>query len=96
MSTKCLSEPLLLDLKVDRSSQIVLNDLRVGEKGTVCLVPEVELLSALGIRVGKRVQVMARSIAGGPILVRVDRRTVAIDRTIASQIMLRSEGHDDT
>ena len=59
-----------------------------GQSGTICAVPPTGLLPALGIRCGKRLRVMARNVAGGPIVVLVDRRTIAIDRAIAAQIVL--------
>ena len=78
-----------------RPSQVVrdaitvrLNELSPGEIGAVIEVPAMALLPSLGIREGKQLRVVAKSIAGGPILVSVDQRTIAVDRAIAQQIHL--------
>jgi|GEM_PF-704606 len=65
-----------------------LNCLLPGQKGIVSDVPAVDLLPALGIRKGKRLTIIARSVAGGPVLVCVDDRTIAIDRSIAKRVAL--------
>lgn len=93
MTTRCLDRVPkkigLVDRPTTSGSVASLNSLAPGESGTVQHVPTVALLPALGIRHGKRLRLLARGIAGGPLLVRVDRRTIAIDRAIAGMIALR-------
>ncbi len=88
MSTTTLSGSLITGGQADARSAASLIDLEPGQSGTVCAVPSVDLLPALGVRRGKHLRVVARSIAGGPIVVLVDRRTIAVDRAIAGQIAL--------
>ncbi len=70
------------------SSFISMAELRPGQQGVVIDVPKTDLLPELSIRVGKKISIIARSLAGGPILVRVDNRSIAIDLEIARDILL--------
>ena len=90
--TRSLSTPLIHDRQAASSSIGSLDSLVRGQSGIVHSAPPVDLLPALGIRPGKRLHLLAKSIAGGPILVCVDRRTIAIDRAIASQIAMSLDG----
>lgn len=63
-------------------------ELPPGQQGIITRVPPTDLLPELSIRTGKKVRIIARSVANGPILVRVDNRSIAIDLEIARSIML--------
>ena len=70
-----------------------LSQLDPGECGTLHIIdgqdsPEFSLCPALGLRTGKNISVVARSIAGGPVLIEVDARTIAVDRALARNIQL--------
>lgn len=90
--TRSMSTPLARDRQPGSPSVSSLDSMVRGQSGIVHSAPPVDLLPALGIRPGKRLHLLARSIAGGPILVCVDRRTIAIDRTIAGQIAMSLDG----
>lgn len=88
MSTTTLRRSVIAHRQPGGRSATKLIDLEPGQSGIVCAVPPVDLLPALGIRCGKHVRVVSRNVAGGPIVVLVDRRTIAIGRAIADQIVL--------
>ncbi len=88
MSVDDVRHPIASRGQQDVGPTASLRGLVPGQSGTICAVPPTGLLPALGIRCGKRLRVMARNVAGGPIVVLVDRRTIAIDRAIAAQIVL--------
>ena len=88
MSVDRVGHPMASRGQLDVGPTASLRGLVPGQSGTICAVPPTGLLPALGIRCGKRLRVMARNVAGGPIVVLVDRRTIAIDRAIAAQIVL--------
>ena len=69
-------------------SNISMTELKPGQQGVISKVPTTDLLPELSIRVGKRVNIITYSLAGGPILVRVDNRSIAIDLEIARDILL--------
>ena len=71
-----------------RSSSISMAELKPGQQGIVIEIPATDLLPELSIRVGKQISIIARSLAGGPILVRVDNRSIAIDLEIAREILI--------
>lgn len=91
MSDEYLSQSRVSHRQMDTPPTIRLTHLMPGQSGTVHAVPPIGTLPALGIRRGKRLRVVSRNIAGGPIVVLVDRRAVAIGREIARQITLRVE-----
>ncbi len=48
--------------------------------------PDDKLLNAIGIRQGLTVKVVTRHPLGGPIVVRVNQRDIAIDKHLATAI----------
>jgi len=88
MSVDRVGHPMASRGQLDVGPTASLRGLVPGQSGTVCAIPPIELLPSLGVRCGKRLVVMARNVAGGPIVVLVDRRTIAIDRAIADKIAL--------
>jgi len=71
-----------------RGSSISMAELKPGQQGIVIEIPATDLLPELSIRVGKHISIIACSFAGGPILVRVDNRSIAIDLEIAREILI--------
>lgn len=65
-----------------------LESLGNGQEGVICRVPPHPLLAPLGFRPGKRVRVCARERFGGPVIAQVERRNVALSRSLAGQIEL--------
>lgn len=63
-------------------------ELREGEAATIVSVPEVPLLGPLGIRPRKRIKLQARQRFGGPLVVELNGRGVAVPREIAAEIRL--------
>ncbi len=66
-----------------------LNSLNPGDKCTVFRIPEIAILPSLGIRIGKTLEIITRSIASGPIIICTNNRTVAIGKNIASEILVK-------
>lgn len=66
-----------------------LTTLAIGEGGTVFDVPDIRLLASLGIRIGKYVTLMSKSVARGPYIVKVNHRSIVIDRDVASHIFIK-------
>lgn len=67
---------------------ISLEDLPMERPGILLSVPDLSLLSPLGLRPGKIVKVSSRGFMGGPLLLQVEGRTVALARGLARQILL--------
>ncbi|MGX8796656.1 FeoA family protein [Fusibacter sp. JL298sf-3] len=62
-------------------------------KETTCLVLEVPdevLLQSLGLRAQMTVTVLTRQPFGGPVVVKLRNRNIAIDKHIAEKIKVRS------
>lgn len=52
-------------------------------------VPHNDLLESLGLRVGVNVSVLTKQPFGGPIVIKLKRRSIAIDKNVAQQIVAR-------
>lgn len=52
-------------------------------------MPNVGLLQDLGLRKGMTVSVLTRHPFGGPIVVKINNRSIAIDKNVAEQIVTR-------
>lgn len=63
--------------------------MQIGEAGVVYDVPDIRLLSSLGIRVGKRIKLITRSLAKGSFVVLVNQQSVVIDTKVAELIMIK-------
>ncbi len=66
-----------------------LNHMSIGEMGTVLSVPDLRLLASLGIRIGKQIRLITKSVASGPLVFTVGDRSVVIDRSLAELIKIR-------
>ncbi|MCL0081565.1 ferrous iron transport protein A [Peptococcaceae bacterium] len=58
------------------------------QEAIVDFIPPEALLPSLGIRQGKKIKIMAFSSFGGPVIVAVGGRSIAIGRSLASKIKL--------
>ncbi len=59
-----------------------------GSKGTIIYVPDNPLIHLLGLRPGKVLQYQCRQIFGGPLLIKVGERKIALSRSLASKIII--------
>ncbi len=67
---------------------IPLIDLSPGMKGTIAAVPENPLMYPLGLRPGKDILCKGCQLFGGPLLVKVDDRQIALSRLLAEKIIV--------
>lgn len=65
-----------------------LSDLRPGQSGRVYQAPDLPLLAALGVRPGKQLHYIARSLWRGPLVCRIEERTFVIAAELAASILL--------
>ncbi len=68
-----------------------LYNLNNNSKCTVESAPSNGLLRSLGIRKGISLSIMTRQLAGGPIVVQIGRRSIAIGRDVAEQIIVKED-----
>lgn len=61
-------------------------ELRPGESACICDAPDDPVLAALGLRKGKAVRLLARTILGGPLALCIEGRSLFLSREIAGQI----------
>jgi ferrous iron transport protein A len=60
------------------------------ERDAGCLCPDRQArLETMGIRVGKKVEMLKKSEGGGPLLIKVDESRIAISRGVAMTILVR-------
>lgn len=62
------------------------------EKNQICIIEEMPknpLLYSLGVRKGITISIMTRHPFGGPIVVKIGNRNVAIDKNLAQAIITR-------
>lgn len=58
-------------------------------KGVIVSIPDNTLLEALGVRKGKCFLCKVKQPFGGPMVIQIDDRKVAIDREIAESIIIQ-------
>jgi len=75
--------------KIKSRNKIKLIDIKQNEKAVILSVPDNPLLAPLGIRPGKQVQLQARESFGGPLLLEIEGRKVALGRKLAHKILLK-------
>ncbi len=62
------------------------------ENNKPCIIenlPDINLLNSLGLRKGSKVSIKSRQFFGGPLVVQIGTRCVAIDKKIAEQIVIK-------
>jgi ferrous iron transport protein A len=65
-----------------------LYQLQKSKQCTIYQIPSIDLLNAIGVRRGISVKVLTRQPFGGPIVIQVGRRSIALARDIAEQILV--------
>ncbi|KXZ39264.1 ferrous iron transport protein A [Alkalithermobacter thermoalcaliphilus JW-YL-7 = DSM 7308] len=68
---------------------MALYELRKNQKCTIEKMPSNSLLQSLGLRQGIVVSVMSKQPFGGPIVVKVGNRSIAVDKDIAKNIEIK-------
>lgn len=68
-----------------------LDMLSPGKQAVIVSVPKHSLLAPLGLRKGKKVVFKGKQPWGGPIVVAIDHRNVAIARKLAQEITIAGE-----
>ncbi len=63
-----------------------ITELIPGESARICDAPDDPVLAALGLRTGKTVRLLARTILGGPLALCVEGRSLFLSREIAGLI----------
>ena len=61
----------------------------IKKKYRVVELPDLYLLKMLGIREGITFEVQSRQPLGGPIVVKIAKRSIAIAKDLASEIVIR-------
>lgn len=69
-----------------------LYQLQKSKQCTIHEIPSIDLLSSIGVRRGVSVKVLTRQPFGGPIVIQVGRRSIALARDIAEQILVEEVG----
>ena len=62
--------------------------LAIGQECSIVAAPSSKIMHPLGLRNGKTVKVHGRSPFGGPLLLEVDGRILAVDARAASSIQV--------
>lgn len=66
-----------------------LYDLKKKHHCTIDKMPKNELLESLGLREGVRLSILTKQPFGGPIVVKLRNRNIAIDKNVAMKIVTR-------
>ncbi|AFS77430.1 FeoA family protein [Gottschalkia acidurici 9a] len=70
---------------------MTLYELDKSRKCILAKTPGNSLLNSIGVREGKKVSMVTKQPLGGPIVVQVDKRNIAISKDIACQIEIEEE-----
>ena len=68
---------------------ITVDKLLPSQEGTVFQLPDNPLLPVLGIRPGKTIKLLTRQRFGGPLILKINGRSVAVSRSLASRIIVK-------
>lgn len=71
-----------------------LNELAPGERAVIVSVPDNPLIYPLGLRPKKSIYCLGRQLFGGPVLVKVGERQVALSRILAEKIKVKNHEHE--
>ncbi len=77
------------ELGIALDNKTTLLDLAPGNSGTILELPEIVMLSSLGIRKNKVVHCCSHQLFGGPIVVKTGNRQIALHRSLAKQIIIQ-------
>ncbi len=75
-----------------RKSTAALGALRAGERGRIIAADGVLQSTSLGIRPGKHFRVQTIQVMGGPYLLAIDSRLIAVPRELAAKIQVQIAG----
>lgn len=75
-----------------RMSMAPLQALRVGEQGQIVAADGVLQSTSLGIRPGKHFRVQTIQLMGGPYVLSIDSRLIAVPRELAAKIKVQRTG----
>ncbi len=68
--------------------EVTLKELPSGSNGIILNVPDNPLMYPLGLRPGKEVYSRGKQLFGGPVLVKVGDRQIAVSRAIAEEVII--------
>ncbi len=68
--------------------EIPLTELPTGSNGVIINVPDNPLMYPLGLRPGKQVSSRGSQLFGGPVLVKVGDRQIAVSRPLANEVII--------
>jgi len=69
--------------------EVTLESLLPREEGWISELPDHPLMPFLGLRPGKPVEMVTRQKFGGPLVVKMNGRCVALSRALARQVKLK-------
>lgn len=69
-------------------TEIPLSELPAGSNGKIINVPDNPLMYPLGLRPGKEVCSRGSQLFGGPVLVKVGDRQIAVSRPLAKEVII--------
>lgn len=61
----------------------------VCQKCIIELIPNNQLLRSLGLREGLEININTKQLFGGPVVVSIGKRSIAISKEIAEHILVR-------
>ncbi len=69
-------------------TEMPLSELPAGSNGKIINVPDNPLMYPLGLRPGKEVCSRGSQLFGGPVLVKVGGRQIAVSRPLAKEVII--------
>jgi len=69
-------------------TEMPLSELPAGSNGKIINVPDNPLMYPLGLRPGKEVCSRGSQLFGGPVLVKVGDRQIAVSRPLAKEVII--------
>ena len=79
--------------EIGAEEPIQLNRLDYGCNGTIIQTPKNPLMHALGLRPGKKVCNCGYQLFGGPMIVKIEERQVALNKQILKHIYISPEDY---
>lgn len=68
--------------------KVTLEQLKKGQEGIICFVPDHPVLPPLGFRPGKKVRLCCLESFGGPVIAEIEKRSIALGRSLAREIQV--------
>ncbi|MCD5415453.1 MAG: ferrous iron transport protein A [Clostridiales bacterium] len=73
------------------NEKLTLAQMTKGNEASITFVPKQSIMSSLGLRLNKKIRVLGWQYFGGPIIIKIEDRNIAIGRVLAQQIKLAVE-----